>query len=220
MSAPRQPGERTISIGAFLTIYGVLVVVLLLIGGAYPEARFRIEAHEQAHLKAYHLQGIEAERTSFSLVTSAALTNLGALAGYRRDIAGIVVAALLSALLAGFLYVSWRRSPFLSVLPVWSVSAWVGIRGEMLLPALDIRNAAQLSGQTTGTVTSAMTIWAIVLIVDLLTVCFLSMTWPALQSANNTGRVEFGQSSTTADQRDRRSVDSGRKKSGRWGSYT
>lgn len=172
--------ERTISTKTFLTIYTVLVVAVLLLGQAYPEARFRIEAHEQAHLRAYRLQGIEAERTSFSLVTSAALTNAGVLAGYRRDTTNIVVGGLLSALAAGFLYVSWRHNPFLGALPVWTISAWAGIRKEMLLPALDIRHAAELTSRSISSIVSTMTVWALLVLICAVAVCFLTMTWPAL----------------------------------------
>lgn len=208
-----RPGGKTISTKTFLTIYAVLVVALLLLGQAYPEARFRIEAHEQAHLRAYRLQGIEAERSSFRLVRSAALTNLGVLAGYRRDITNIFVGGLLSALAAGFLYVSWRRNPFLSVLPVWTISAWPGIRKEMLLPALDIRNAAELTGRSMSSIVSAVTFWALLVIIVLLAVCFLTMTWPALWAANETGQVGLGRARGAGPAK-------AKKKTGRWGRCT
>ena len=117
-----------ISIQPFLMIYAALVALLLLLGSAYPEEKLRIELHEQAHLQAFRLQGIEAERTSFALVESAALTELGVLAGYRRDIVNSEVGALLSWFTAGVLFVSWKRSPVLSALPVWSLSAWAAAR--------------------------------------------------------------------------------------------
>lgn len=69
----------------YFGVFFLVCVISAAIGSTWLGMHYRIESHEKAHLAAYHAEGIEAERASYTTVRSARYTISGLKAGYRRE---------------------------------------------------------------------------------------------------------------------------------------
>lgn len=139
--------KRIVSSAAFIIIYALLALAILALTENYSQTRFRINRHEEAHLRAYAEDDVYAYRESFRNVRSARLTLNGALAGYEQDVHIITMFSIAGAIAVFLLYLFFP-SPLWSVIMMVPVGMWRSIYNETVNGAPDLANAVKVGGMT------------------------------------------------------------------------